>query len=182
MKIICLLQYTVRFIGQSERDNTCTGRQLYLKIRSPAKCYTERRIGPSHHDSFSVPTAIVRQTDLVDAISIRIAASGPMLLCVSFFLIWVNKLLHMIFQWWIGKDGTCHAKVIEFICSAMTTNELNIVWSSTVKWESKNKITAEGWWHNLHGWCFMTNQRSHWWSIQICLNHEWHAAFIHVVI
>jgi len=77
------------------------------------------------------------------------------------------------------KGGTRHVNVLEWNLRCKTTNKLDICLPNTVKRESKNYISDKISEQNLRRWCHTSHRSSCKCWIQICLNDDCHAAFIH---
>jgi len=112
-----------------------------LQIASNANHHIEIRFRQNDGDSLCGAGGIEWQNGIFVIISRQKVLPVTMLLHVSFCLISVTKLWDMIVQLWICKHHLHHAKVLDFKSDCKMTNELNIVWSITVEWESQQYVS-----------------------------------------
>jgi len=119
------------------------------------------------------------QVGICDGVSIWNAIPVPILLCVSFYMISVTKLWHMIVCLCMGKGQIGHANVLDIKSCWLTTNECDIVLPVTIKWDNYNSITDETHWQNISHWCHTSHRCSGHSAIRSWMNNNCDAGYNH---
>jgi len=153
---------------------------FYSCMEPPAYHHLDFGRGWGHGDGSHVSWRIDRQSVIFDIISWRKASCIPILLHVSFFLISVTKLLDMIIRLCMCKGQTHRVKVLETKWQGNMGTMFDFYLQVTVKWQSESYISDEIYLQNLSNWCHMCHRKCGQCSWWVCMNHDRHAAFIHV--
>ena len=123
-------------ITYSESKACWTCKLSPLHIASPATHHIEIGFTRRHCAGSCVSTEIETQIGIFGIISLWKAICVSILLCVSFFLISVNKLWDMIICLCKCKGRTHHENVLESKAGCQMSNTLDFCLRITVLWES----------------------------------------------
>jgi len=150
-----------------------------LHIASEAIYHIEIGFQQGLGDGSCVTGRMNRQIGICDDVSISNALPVLSLLCVSFYLISVTKLWHMIICLCMCKGQIGHANVLDIKSHWLTTNECDIVLPINIKWDNSNSITDETRRQNLSQWCHTSHRCSGQSAIRSWMNDYLHASYDH---